>query len=204
MRILLDLDEVLTDFVGGSCRSFRVDKAKVLENWTPGEWSCVEPIAKAKGFRLTDEFFWAVIHQQGEAFWENLEPLPWAAQVLDLVKSLTDDWHIISAPSLCPTSYGGKVKWLKKYFGKDFDRFAITPHKHIFAGKGTLLIDDRESNVTDFIAAGGDALVFPRLHNSLYTLRNDPVGHLRRMLSLNGDGHAPELSEEYDPELAVN
>lgn len=185
MKILLDLDEVLVDFIGGACKAFNVDKAKLLECWTPGEWDIVPPLAAAKGFRLTPEFFWAVINERGERFWEELELLPWAQQILDLVTEVADEWFIISAPSLCPTSYAGKTRWLKNYFGKDFDRFTITPHKELFAKEGVLLIDDRAENVEKFIKAGGDGLVFPRYHNDLHKLKDDPVCHIRRMLSWN-------------------
>lgn len=197
MRILLDLDEVLVDFIGGCCRAFKADLALVLQNWTPGEWSCVGPIGKVKGFPLDDKFFWTVIHEKGEAFWADLEPLPWIEDVLDLVKSLTDDWHIVSAPSFCPTSYSGKVKWLKNYFGRGFDRFAITPHKNLFAGKDVLLIDDRESNVKNFIRAGGDGLIFPRHNNGLHTRKQDPVGHIRKMLLPidKGADRAPKIPQ---------
>jgi 5'(3')-deoxyribonucleotidase len=183
MRILLDLDEVLVDFVGGACRALNVNQEEIERLTTNSEWgSLILAISDLKGFRLTEEFFWAVIHEEGEAFWAELQPLPWASYVLNLVKCLTDDWHIISSPSRDPVSYGGKVKWLKNYFGKDFDRFALTPHKSIFAQEDVLLIDDREQNIIDFLVAGGDGIVFPRYHNSLHVLKDDPVGHLRRML----------------------
>lgn len=204
MRILLDLDEILSDFVGGACRAFNVDTKEVEHLTTNSVWGSLIPvIGKIKGFNLTPEFFWAVIHQKGERFWEELEPLPWATQVLDLVKSLTDDWHIISAPSACPTSYGGKVKWLKNYFGKDFDRFALTPHKHIFAGPDVLLIDDRDKNVEDFINAGGVGLVFPRHHNSLHRFKDDPVGHIRRIANSSFTTGVPRASQISQRELCL-
>lgn len=196
MRILLDLDEVLCDFIGGACRAFNVDAEEINRRCINSPWGSLIPaIGQLKGFNLTEEFFYAVIHQQGEKFWEELEPLPWFQQVIELADDYSDDWHIISAPSKYPTSYGGKVKWLKKYFGEDFDRFALTPHKSIFAKKGILLIDDRESNITDFIAAGGDGLVFPRHHNSLHMLKDNPVGHLRRMLLHKGADYALDLPQ---------
>lgn len=186
MRLLVDMDEIITDFVGAACKAWGTEAENLYPHWTPGVWDMIPPLNKAlkiPGPAMTDEEFWSRLNSSW--FWESMEPLPWAREVIDLVSSTTDDWHIVTTPSHCPTSYTGKVRWLKKFFGPRFDRFAITPHKYIFAGPGVCLIDDRESNLRDFTAhGGGSTILFPRYHNSLHAMREDPIAVLREQLEL--------------------
>lgn len=175
IRILLDMDEVLVDFVGGALRAHGWSRYDFYKRHTPGSWA----IERTMG--LTAKQLWEPINAAGEQFWLDLEPLLWASDVVELVESFTADWHVISSPSRCPTSYTGKVVWLKRYFGTDFDRFALTPHKQIFANPSAVLIDDRDSNRDEFIAAGGRAITFPSLHNRLYR-EPDPVNYVTREL----------------------
>lgn len=172
MRILLDMDEVLVNFVDGALAAWGVERAPVLEHWTPGRWDMVPPLSKALGLAepMSNNRFWSRL--EGDSFWLGLEPLPWFDDLLQLITNYTDDWHIVTSPSLCPTSYDGKVKWLKTKFGKSFDRFAITPHKYLFAGPDTVLIDDRDRNIEEFAGAGGIGVVFPSHHNSEHRVAN--------------------------------
>lgn len=186
-RVLLDMDCVLVDFVGGVARRWGMTTSELHQHWEPGVWDIVPPLARAVRQRngksaevLTEDRFWAML-DRSEMFWARLEPCPWLKELVALVKSITDDWHIISAPSKCQSSYSGKVKWLKSHFGYSFDRFALTPHKHIFAQPDVLLIDDRDSNVEGFVEAGGDGIVFPAYHNRLH-LVDDPMEHINLML----------------------
>lgn len=183
MRIFLDMDEVLTDFVGGACKAWGAEPAAVLAEWEEGKWDIVPPLSRALGREplLTQDEFWRPINDN-VLFWAGLKVLPWAQEVVALVRSLTDDWHVVSSPSYCDTSYMGKVQWLKRFFGPRFNRFCITPHKYCFAQPGTVLIDDRDSNVKSFIRAGGAGIVFPRYHNSCHGLKNDPLAFVSDQL----------------------
>ena len=111
MRILLDMDGVLVDFISGACAAWGVSSEDVLRYWQPGEWDIVHPLCLALGFPepISNNQFWARL--EGDSFWLGLEPLPWLDDLLELVKGYTKDWHIVTSPSLCPTSYDGKVKW---------------------------------------------------------------------------------------------
>ena len=185
--VFLDMDEVLTDFVGGACVAHYTTVAELDFVRKPGIWSIVEPlgtIRKIPGF--TNDDFWEQIHCYGEIFWLRLAALPWARELTGLLDDLYPQrWYIVSAPSRCPTSYSGKVKWLKRFFRQDFDRFLLTPHKHLFAKPGTLLIDDRELNLLKFEEAGGKGLLFPNMGNNLHAQRHNPLEYVRQHL-LNG------------------
>jgi 5'(3')-deoxyribonucleotidase len=184
MRILLDLDEVLADFVGGACKAWGCTKEQVEEHWELGQWDIRYPLSKALGRTevMSSELFWTRINNS-EAFWVGLKPTPWMEELWAFCQCLSDDIHIVSAPSRCESSYFGKVKWLRNQFGQNFSNFALTPYKHIFAGPDVILIDDRDENVEAFRKAGGHGLVFPRIHNSLYVFKDDPLGLIRFCLT---------------------
>ena len=178
--ILVDADEVLFDFVAGAARVHGVEPESLNAYRTPGIWSISDPLGElVLGRPFTQEEFWAPINEAKETFWENLEPLPWFKELIEFVEEHSREWHIVSAPSRCPTSYNGKVRAFKKVFGKDFDRFILTPHKHLFAKPETILIDDRLENVERFNRAGGYGFVFPTIGNSLHEYRDVPLDQLR-------------------------
>jgi 5'(3')-deoxyribonucleotidase len=183
-RILVDMDEVLCDFVSGAAEIHGWTRDELFAVWPPGVWSM------QSAMKLSEEDFWKPITANDKYFWESLKPLPWAHQLVADINEICDDWHVVTSPSLSDSSYTGKVKWLKNFFGPRFTRFCITPHKYLFAQPGVLLIDDNESNVNNFIYHGGDGLVFPRRNNLLHKI-TDPVAHIREMFK--GGSHASDL-----------
>lgn len=181
------MDDVLVDFVGGALAVHGWLKQELYAAQPAGHWDMIKPMG------LSRDSFWKPIHEGGKMFWIRLRSLPWIHEVTELVESVTNDWHIVSVPSQCPTSYDGKVYWLKRWFGPEFNRFALTPHKHIFAQPGVLLIDDREENVEKFIADGGEGLVFPTRGNTLHRYASDPVDYLAAMLKERERTHALQV-----------
>lgn len=176
-HILIDMDEVLCDFIGGAVKTHGTTKKALLAKCKPNEWSIVEPLG------LTTKEFWAPIDARGSQFWEDLEPLPWIDELIECVEGFVGDkWHVVSAPSRCDTSYTGKVRWLKSKFGKDFDRFVLTPHKALFAKPGHVLIDDRPKNVTDFTYSGSNGLLFPTQFNFLAAYSHKPITYIKLRL----------------------
>lgn len=183
LRIILDVDEVLADFTNAACKIHGIQRAALEDYRLPGVWEINETVCKlANSSSLTKEDFWPPIDRAGDEFWAKLELLPWADELLELVTAYTDDWHLVTSPSLNSSSYNGKVRWIQKHFGSHFDRFSIHPHKHLYANQNTVLIDDRQETVEKFIAHGGRGLVFPSTGNSLHSLSADPVAHVRRCL----------------------
>jgi hypothetical protein len=177
--VFLDADEVLFDFIGGAARVHGIESETLQAYRTPSQWDISRPLGElVLGRSFSQEEFWLPINHGGSEFWEKLSLLPWWEKLIQLVETYTTEWHIVSAPSRCPTSYTGKVKAFKKVFGQDFDRFILTPHKSLFAKPATILIDDREQNVTDFCDHGGSGLLFASMGNSLHAFADDPIRHL--------------------------
>lgn len=188
-RILLDLDEVLCDFTAGACAAHGVTVAQLNRHRRDGVWDIGLPMAIAStGWglggreRLTAEDFWNPINARGPEFWMKLNALPWFDAVINLVSEYSDDWYIITSPSQSAYSHLGKVLWIQQHFGATFDRCVITPHKHLFAHSGTILIDDREENCRKFVEHGGLSLTFPSLGNRFHKSAADPVPFLRACL----------------------
>ena len=136
--IFLDLDEVLADFVGSALKIHGISREELETHREPGRWDITKPLG------LSDDEFWEPIHAAGSGFWSGLDPLPWADELVGLVEETGVPWHVVTSPSRCPTCYDGKVRWLKDFFGADFDRFIISPHKEIYAGPGRVILDDRD------------------------------------------------------------
>lgn len=190
MKIFLDLDEVLADFVGGACQAWGVSREAVEAEWPAGEWDIVPPLGRVLKANdpTTDwgeDMFWRIISDMGEFFWSKLRPLPWMGEVIDLVRyHAGDDWLIVTSPSHCPTSYAGKARWVDRYLGRDgLRRLVLTTNKPAIGGPGAVLIDDREETVRRFEKVGGRGILFPRLHNSRHNERHDPLAAVIRDLA---------------------
>lgn len=182
-RIILDMDEVLTDFVGAACKAWGTTTEEVVKNWEAGRWDMTAPVGRTiRGKPLTEREFWDRINNN-VGFWEHMNETPFVQTLLNRVYYEVDkNWHIVSSPSYCATCYDGKVKYLKRTFGEKFNQFALTPHKELFAQPGVLLIDDRDSNVENFIKHGGAGIVFPAHHNSKHEFKTDPVTYVTAQL----------------------
>lgn len=179
--ILIDMDEVLTDFVGAYCKYvYGITRQDLEKYWEPGTYGMQLALSKYTGKEITEEDFYKAINNQVD-FWENMPWTNWGKQIIEVVESYKRlykgeiDWHIVTSPVHCTSSYVGKTLWLKREFGKEFNNFAITPHKELFAKKGVYLIDDREYNVNKFVKAGGKSYLFPAYHNLHKITYNDLI-----------------------------
>lgn len=183
MRILLDLDEVLCDFVGAACRVHGLPAG--FDPRSNGEYSLEQQ------WGITSEQFWGPINAKGVEFWEGLEPKPWNDSLLKLVQDFTDDWAIVSNPMNSPYAAQGKLMWLQKHLGTQADRYCLTPHKYLLANPNSILIDDCEANIQAFNTAGGRAILFPSQGNSLYSICKDPIPCVQKWLRFLSHVYTP-------------
>lgn len=176
ITLLVDMDEVLTDFIGAACQLHGHTREEMEAKRRDRKWDICEPLG------VTVEQFWKPINNCGVNFWEQLPKLPWTDGLLDFLDYQPHDWYIITAPGYCPTSYLGKLRWIRREIGTTFQNFFITPHKHMLANANRILIDDREDNISKFDQHGGRGIIFPSTGNSLYNLASDPVPYVRQQL----------------------
>lgn len=176
MRIYCDLDEVITDFVGGACVRASVGKSHLLNCWTKGVWGIEEPMRLAYKIQHPDQTerfrkpsdFWNMCADA--EFWVDLQTHTWADRLLSYLKNLDPEFKILTSPTRSIGCWTGKVTWFKRYFGETFDNFIITPHKHLLASRDAILIDDREETIERWNRDGGKGILFPAHHNSLHAL----------------------------------
>ncbi len=169
-HILLDLDGVLCDFFKGALDLFGFD----VSNYPAEEYD----IEKVVGVSATQ--FWKRVTET-EDFWVNLKPYPWADGLLATIESLGIPWTIATAPSFDPYCVKQKVEWMRKHIHPHFTSYMMGKQKHLMAKPDVLLIDDSDRNVGPFIAAGGQAILFPARWNSLHYV-DDPYGYVKSAL----------------------
>jgi hypothetical protein len=170
------MDGVLVDFVTAALDLH--GRSDVLADWPVGE----RDIPKVLGLSAGE--FWSPIHSTGERYWADLAPYDWTFQLVDLVREFAP-FTILTSPSLDPGCPAGKVQWMNRHLTsgrrKRFRDFLIGPQKHLLARADTLLIDDTERHIDEFIDAGGQAILFPQPWNRNHAI-DDALGFVREEL----------------------
>lgn len=176
MKLLIDMDGVLCDFEG------RVAK---LFGKTP-VWNGSQNICEALGISKSN--LWSTI-KSDKYFWENLEPLPWKDELINLAISYADDVYICTSPGISdPVTLAGKANWINNNLPKRFRQdFVMTHHKHLLASEDVYLIDDSEKQCQSFNAAGGISILFPSPSNINYPYKDNPVQYVRSILGILND-----------------
>lgn len=177
-HILLDMDEVLVDFVGGACAAHGVTREWLEARRTLGQWAMNDLLDKS-----LDEF-WEPIHAKGIAFWQRLDPLPWLHDVVALISRYDPHWRCVTAPARGTACRMGKILWFAQHLGnRELERLLLINDKHVLAQAHHLLIDDREQNIEDFVEAGGDGIIFPSFTNTFAAHAQDPIPRLEMLLA---------------------
>lgn len=138
-RILLDMDCVIADFVGPALAAHGLTFDQVRHHWPAGEYGMTGVVGRALGYGeigtlpernvFTDAAFWAPINVR-RGFWASLPKLPWADEMVDLVRSKTDDYYIVTSPSRCRECVAEKYDWLCRWWGMDVaDRMVPTRYE---------------------------------------------------------------------------
>lgn len=173
MKVFLDLDGVIVDFMGGLEREFNITipVSSIYVGW--------REIVKLT--HLSNTAFWKRIDLD---FWKNLEKTVFADQLLALVDQFNPT--ILTKPTIDGAS--GKQAWIKKNMNDYFSagKYLIGPDKAAVAGPDRLLIDDNEDNVSDWLSEGGDAILVPAPWNILHG--TNPIVYIYKQLtSIFGD-----------------
>lgn len=167
-RIFLDMDGVLTDFVGAALKLHGIDM-KWRTDWPPGVRDIVKAINLDRKRRdepeMTQDDFWGRINDTGADWWESI---PAYEGAVDLYQALVKDAPvtILTSPSLDAGGASGKVRWLQNRFGTGFRDYVLTHMKQHCAGPGKVLIDDFEKQCNAFCDDGGMAVLYPRPWNA--------------------------------------
>jgi len=172
MKILLDMDGVLCNWVKPVCELLDVPYQETLDNWKVGTHNL------AGNLEMDRAKVWEVIDSAGEDFWANLELFPWTEDMWEHCESLADT-YILTCPSLHPQSLSGKLRWMQKHRNRFFRKYLVGPPKFLCAAEDTLLIDDKDENIEKFIERGGNGILFPQPWNRNHELATEPAVRLK-------------------------
>ena len=160
-QLLLDMDGVLADFLGGALTVLnkKFNRDITIEEYATkfGKWETYDY------YGITIKQFWNTIHHK-KNFWYNLEPLPWAKELYEFLSSI-GHVTIVTSPSADPRCALEKLRWLKKHLDIRSEAVFIGQRKYLMAGNG-LLIDDYYANVENFRRFGGEAILVPSNWNT--------------------------------------
>jgi len=184
-RIFLDIDDVLNRLTMTVLRHWgcpvAVEDYSAYPHWLGydviGAASALYPYP---GVRFTDNdwlrlprWLWAEVKPSADCYW-----------LIDRCAELVGQENVclLSAATASPECLAGKLEWIH-------DRLPTFLHKQYLIGQPkrfcahpeALLIDDRDSNVSEFRIYGGNALLVPRPWNSLSHL--DTRAHLEHALT---------------------
>ena len=157
-RILLDLDGVLVDFVGGMMKA--LDKPWPFDRpEAMGEWDLMDL------WGLEQAAFWEPCNHA--AFWAALNWLADGREILRVCEREVGqaNVYISTSPSLSPNAWKGKALWLQEHMPDYRGRVLMGSCKEILASAG-VLVDDYDRNVQRFREAGGTAVLVPRPWNA--------------------------------------
>lgn len=166
LNIFLDMDGVISDFASAALRAHGSDLT--IDQWPVGVWD-IETV-----LGISSSQFWAKVNTYG--FWRNIAPYPWLGELVELIETYDPNWRIATSPSACGQCLAGKYDWLREYIEPQFHRaffvaddnkarYHSRPGKSQLAHPDTVLIDDKDSNVDQFVFAGGNAIRFPQPWN---------------------------------------
>lgn len=178
MNILLDMDGVLCNFVGGCCKVLNKNEQKVLQDWPINQYD-VEPV-----FGVTTEQLWTAINSGGKDFWANLEEYSWAKELYKECQNY-GNVYFLTSPSIDPQSLAGKLEWIQKFTGNPSPRnYLMGSPKFLCAKLDNVLIDDSDENCDKFKSANGTAILFPQIWNRFHLYKNASMEHTLRKLEM--------------------
>ena len=152
-KIFSDMDGVLTDFDA----SFK----KASDGIAPRDYE--KKFGKDK--------FWELIDGKGVGYWVGMPYMSDGEQYWNYIKDY--DVELLSSPSRSSTSRLGKRLWVRNNTPGVKLTLAQAAKKQNYAAPNHILIDDRKSNIDQWIAAGGIGI--------LHTSASDTISQLKKL-----------------------
>lgn len=117
-------------------------------------------------------------------FYAKLNWTPEGPEILRLVEEKfgKKNCFILSAPGFNPCDYSGKAQWVidnmpDYMYGK---RFILNSNKSIEANSERLLVDDKDTNISQFISSGGRGILVARKWNAKFGFADNTLEDFKR------------------------
>jgi len=174
--IYLDMDGVLTDFVGACLKEFAVEaNEKGLTPEKVDRWSIEQLLG------VSQDELWDRIGYTG--FWADMKPYPWALALFNECRR-HGEVVLLTSPGDCAWAAAGKLMWVRSNMPPV--TLIQTKDKTHCAQFGRILIDDSDKNIDAWQDADGYGILFPQPWNRRGDLRSrprfDPVTFVRSRL----------------------
>lgn len=158
--VLVDMDGVLCDYVGGFLEIWRIRYPDLP----------YIPPDKQRSFNLVDDYPKELYEQikqieNEKGFFRNLSPIPGSLGAVTLLNSLPGvEVFICSSPSLAADNCAQeKYQWIEAHLGREFTkRLILTKDKTLT--KGRYLIDDKP-DITGALTPEWEQLVYDQPYN---------------------------------------
>jgi 5'(3')-deoxyribonucleotidase len=157
--ILLDVDGVLADF--HTVVLVAHNGLHLKPKWPAGCWDMLKVLG------IDEKQFWAPVDNY--EFWRTLQPVQGAVEFYKALKTRGIPVIFSTTPSASADCAKAKIEWLREHFGEDIE-YMLGGHKQLMAKPEHLLIDDYDKNYEKFKAAGGSAILFPRVWNANWSV----------------------------------
>ena len=151
MKLYLDMDGVLVDFLGH--------------------------VEKCQFFRKNGKVDWDKVIDKGPQFWNEMEWMPGAEKTFSELISLSEsgkfEIFILSAVNF-PTGVEGKKLWIQTHTKFPLENVIIVSHsedKSKYASPDSILVDDREKCLIPFKEAGGKVILFKNWNETLEEIK---------------------------------
>jgi hypothetical protein len=148
--IFCDMDGVLCDFE---------ERFEYFSGMSPRQYE--NELGKKK--------FWNLINKAGVGFWVGMKWMPDGKQLWNYIKKYNPT--LLSAPSQQSESRLGKRLWVKNNIPGTKLILSRASDKKNYAQKNHILIDDRASNVQDWINEGGVGILHTSTQNTISQLQ---------------------------------
>lgn len=122
-----------------------------------------------RGVYIDGPSFWEPINKAGLPFWEDM---PWTSDGKELwgyIKKYNPT--ILSAPSDEIESRVGKIKWVARELPETKLILRKAEQKRVFANPESILIDDLEKNIQQWIESGGIGILHTSAENTINELK---------------------------------
>jgi len=160
MKIFLDMDGVLADFVKGAC------VAHLRDCYDKPEHLGIFDMEKLWGISVAE--FYAPL--KGFEFWASLDKTPEADAIVEAALKNVGPTQvaILTSPVNDPECVPAKRYWIEKHYPILTKNMIFAYKKGFIAGPEKVLVDDKDRNISEFVAGGGHGILVPRLWNGMY------------------------------------